>query len=697
MLALGCALCGSQIFHAPGRQKRVCLGPYGGRQSVLHPEVVKLLRAGPGSDPAELEKLMEPYVDGWRSGGLMSKWVLNQLADSGELDLTMWMLSHMQSMYVDTDVDHYTSVVKACRTAGEWETVFALLGLMQDESIAPSERTFAQAIRACGDGHQWESAVALFDSMPAQQVAQSLITFSLAIHACAPVGQWESAFQLLQGMKDAGIQPDEIAYEAFLQVCAKSLKESSPCGATQAFAVLSEMQSAGVEPTVTSLRKAIDIGKHHVHWESVLSTLDLMQSKSVALDEGLYKDAIELCIDAGEGDWALTLLEDARSAGIAPESGRNAQAFRRMAFAACGVAARWETALDMLSSMSVKRVGLDPRHLEFTIDACGRSGCWEHVAELLESSQAARNSLVCRAAISAYGSNGQWERALSVLQIVKRSRSMVPHNAHFGSAINACGSSGRCDLVAELLDSARNMRLELTSRTYLQAIRAYGANGMWEDAVDMLSVMESEALSIDEFDYASAISACGEAGQWEKVLHMLDSVRRHDIAPESLGHSAAIRALGDASQWQRSLVLLSDLTGQATANDYAAAISACGRGGQLQLALDLIGAMQSEGVTPSLGSYQAAMTACGCCEQWEPVLELLSTLRREGLMPKEGVFLAAIKACVQAKSSKGALGVLDVMHEISFRQNPRFQREISQACQEVGLEDLAPILMMPAP
>merc|ERR1739841_325877 len=78
---------------------------------------------------------------------------------------------------------------------------------------------------------------------------------------------------------------------------------------------------------------------------------------------------------------------------------------------------------------------------------------------------------------------------------------------------------------------------------------------------------------------------------------------------------------------------------------YSAAISACEKGGQWQVALGLLATMQEAALVPNVISYSAAISACEKCGQWQEALGLLATMQEADLVPNVISYNAAISAC----------------------------------------------------
>ncbi|CAE8656581.1 unnamed protein product [Polarella glacialis] len=91
---------------------------------------------------------------------------------------------------------------------------------------------------------------------------------------------------------------------------------------------------------------------------------------------------------------------------------------------------------------------------------------------------------------------------------------------------------------------------------------------------------------------------------------------------------------------------------------YNAAISACEKGGQWQVALNLLSLVPEARVVPDKISYNAAISACEKGGQWQLALNLLSLMPEARVMPDEITYNAAISACERSQQLELGLQIL---------------------------------------
>ncbi|CBN74840.1 conserved unknown protein [Ectocarpus siliculosus] len=124
---------------------------------------------------------------------------------------------------------------------------------------------------------------------------------------------------------------------------------------------------------------------------------------------------------------------------------------------------------------------------------------------------------------------------------------------------------------------------------------------------------------------------------------------------------------GKKRDWRVALQTLDEIKlspGLVDAMSYNIAITACG-GRQLEKALDLLGEMEEEGVTPNIFIFNSAIKACGDADEYEKALTLLDEVLGRGLSPNVITYNAAIGACAKCGRWQKAL---DLLGEMSERQ-----------------------------
>ena len=137
--------------------------------------------------------------------------------------------------------------------------------------------------------------------------------------------------------------------------------------------------------------------------------------------------------------------------------------------------------------------------------------------------------------------------------------------------------------------------------------------------------------------YNSAIAACEKGGEWKRALNVLSQMRADGIAPGVKAYTAAIAACARASPSQTTVALglLAQMKKQAAEGD--------------------------KNAVPNVITYSAAINSCAHTGEWRRSLDLLDAMQREGLRPDRIAYNSVLNACRTGGAPREALGVWDAM------------------------------------
>lgn len=220
----------------------------------------------------------------------------------------------------------------------------------------------------------------------------------------------------------------------------------------------------------------------------------------------------------------------------------------------------------------------------------------------------------------------------------------------------------------------------VSQASYTSAIEACGQGGQWALAVALVREMSTEAaasVSPTAAAYTAAIVACGEAGEWQLAIDLLDELRANDSpsAPATRQRVESKAASSKASEASEVSEVSEASGGQAVQSEaevakgrrriqpdvavYNAAISACGKNGQWERALELLADLSKAGaasspagrglrLAPDVISYNATIAVCASEGQWEVAVALLGEMEGAGVAPVSASYLPVIEACKRA-------------------------------------------------
>ena len=299
-------------------------------------------------------------------------------------------------------------------------------------------------------------------------------------------------------------------------------------------------------------------------------------------------------------------------------------------------------------------------------------------------------------AMAAYGRLGRGEEALDLFQRMQAS-GLRPNLRAYTAAARACASSRLWPVALSLYADVHDSD-ELTSDTvFVNAVlKACERGGQHEEAELLLGEMRANGPPPDAISYNTVIAAASRCGKWQRALALLDDMEKargdggdggggggdgggggvaaNAVAPDGAivagaGGAVAVDAAAaedgrDASTSVRRGTGRSDPSVlQPDVFSYAAAISACERGGRADLALSTFQRMQLAGVRPNAVVYNTAIRACATEELWPAALSLLDDMREDGVAPTLVTYNAALTACERGGEWREAQLLLQELEE----------------------------------
>eukprot|EP00904_Undaria_pinnatifida_P005078 jgi/Undpi1/16/HiC_scaffold_1.g00016.m1 len=375
-----------------------------------------------------------------------------------------------------------------------------------------------------------------------------------------------------------------------------------------------------------------------------------------------------------------------RAGGITPPPEATAALIRALAKGGRGST----EALRLLGDMqaSPRAGGRGPRRSPES--GGGGGGGWE-------DRDAAARSAGFDGAIEACAVNGEWQKAVSLLDEMREAR-MSPDGRCYGNAMRACATGGNWQLALALLNT---MKKEGVTRTAFNfniamqddgdrswvvyvvgvgsggyggggspACRKAGRNGK---AISLLAEMEKDKVAPDIVTYNTCVTIAGQAGRLDEALELLrkaseDSGLELDVvSPDDGGgagagggsggggvsYRAALGGLRREKRWEAAVKLLGDMQRRGLGHDEvstAMAMNTCVAAQQPRRALDLFRDMRDVGrVFPRLPSVTALLEALADLGQWEEALRELRALSASGVKPDGRAIAYTMVACNSAK------------------------------------------------
>ncbi|CAN0463067.1 unnamed protein product, partial [Ascophyllum nodosum] len=161
-------------------------------------------------------------------------------------------------------------------------------------------------------------------------------------------------------------------------------------------------------------------------------------------------------------------------------------------------------------------------------------------------------------------------------------------------------------------------------------------------------------------------------------------------------------ACGRAGQWELALEMMRQAREQwglrLTRVTYNTAIAACGRSGQAKRAVELLTEMREAGLVPDAISFNSAIAGYARTGRWKKALSLLREIESSQgasgtetdaaatirISPDEFSYSSAIVACGKGGKWSLAVGLLDTMRRKGIRQSTVAYNAAIKACGEAG-------------
>ena len=268
-----------------------------------------------------------------------------------------------------------------------------------------------------------------------------------------------------------------------------------------------------------------------------------------------------------------------------------------------------------------------------------------------------------------------------------RGEGIAPTTFVFNAAIKACSKGGKLKLTLALLDDTC----------------AYGAPPVVDVAGPDSSRLRGKYGNSRPDDEAEAKTDLLREVQrgWRGGGGGVGTEARSS-APDIQTFNTAMSACGRAGQWELALEMMRQAREQwglrLTRVRYNTAIAACGRSGQAKRAVGLLTEMREAGLVPDAISFNSAIAGYARTGRWKKALSLLREMESSQgaggkeadgaatirISPDEFSYSSAIVACAKSGKWSLAVGLLDTMRWKGIPQSTVAYNAAIKACGEAG-------------
>ena len=329
--------------------------------------------------------------------------------------------------------------------------------------------------------------------------------------------------------------------------------------------------------------------------------------------------------------------------------------------------AQWERALvifnSMLSSVSPAEVSPDVITVNATISSCEKAGKWMHATKLLDMAEhgsIAPKVITYNATISSCRKDGRWDIALSLLHEMFLGK-LLPDVVSYNACMAVFETSGKWNYALELLMHMEKAKVVPNVRTYNAAMRSCGKQ--WEIAVDFFNRMAGAAIEPDTLSYNAVMGCFRSAEKSQQAFSFLNTMPHISL----YSYNAALAACAKPGEWQLALHIFKKMPQTRVAVDvlsYNSTINSCEKSSKWQHALHLLD-MSIAALEATVVTYNAAISSVS--SEWEQAVALFSRMRSADILPDVITFNAMITAYGNSAQKQRALKLLETMrfHKLS--------------------------------
>eukprot|EP00921_Rhytidocystis_pertsovi_P004731 GHVQ01008212.1.p1 GENE.GHVQ01008212.1~~GHVQ01008212.1.p1 ORF type:complete len:1253 (-),score=247.56 GHVQ01008212.1:4083-7841(-) len=223
------------------------------------------------------------------------------------------------------------------------------------------------------------------------------------------------------------------------------------------------------------------------------------------------------------------------------------------------------------------------------------------------------NTVMYSTIIKGFAQAKQLDKALAVYGEMKALG--VPVNTvTYNSIVDACARVGGMDKAAALLEDMQEQGVEPDLITFSTIIKGYCVHGHMDKSLQLLKVMAERGIQPDGILYNSLLDGCVKAGRADLCEELWSDMRSSGICPSNFTLTILIKMYGRTGLLQKAFELVEDLPARygftINAHVYTCLMSACITNKKYQMAYEVFGCMQRDGIRPDAKTYQTIVYGC---------------------------------------------------------------------------------------
>eukprot|EP00884_Botryococcus_braunii_P018227 jgi/Botrbrau1/5088/Bobra.37_1s0050.1 len=488
------------------------------------------------------------------------------------------------------------------------------------------DRLCTTFIRHCSQHGDPLRALEIYDWMKARLeqgdgLVPSVFTYTAVIRACHAGNMVDKAFKVWDDAAKAGCQPDCRMCTAMIEVCTR---KEDVARAMQLYELMRDAHpNSKLAPGVYAYTAAMRAATEGDQWERALQIWDDMKSANCIPTGHAYAAAISACAAGRRSDAAYELFQNMVRDGIKADV-----VSCTALISALASDGRYTDGREVITWM--QKVGVRPNVRTYT----------------------ALMVAMCNAK--------QWDKALALLQDMKKYPEYGPNAYTYAALFKAFNQHGKADLAEKTFKvlelQAREARAELSGRNR-SALDDLGqrswpfpagpalwaapdnvddpaqVNAGWARSGISTSVRSKVFLKtpLNEVVCGLMMQIYGRSGDWMSAVGMLDRARAVGITPNTIMYNTALYALVRAGRFDDVESLFQTIPQK------------------------------------DVATYQTAMLASAARGNYEKTEKYFSLLRAAGFVPQDYAFCALIVAYSMGGDCTSAWKVRDRMVKLNHR------------------------------
>eukprot|EP00449_Zooxanthella_nutricula_P000995 CAMPEP_0198511766 /NCGR_PEP_ID=MMETSP1462-20131121/15015_1 /TAXON_ID=1333877 /ORGANISM="Brandtodinium nutriculum, Strain RCC3387" /LENGTH=920 /DNA_ID=CAMNT_0044241149 /DNA_START=77 /DNA_END=2836 /DNA_ORIENTATION=- len=291
----------------------------------------------------------------------------------------------------------FNTLLDACVAVHDLDRLGKVFGMMATFSVAVSAVTLGTMIKAFGQCGRLNLCHETWNSMLAADVRPTIVTYGCYIDACTRNHDMKAADRVLAQMVESGLQPNVVIYTSLVRGCAHARDPA------RALRLYEDMRAANIPLNRMSFNTLLDIVARTP--ETVARVHDLlrdMRADNIEADVVTCSVLVKASCESGDAKHAISLFRELRKHGMA---------FDEVAF-------------------------------NTLMLACSNSGMYDEAAQIFEEMVEADvrpTQVTASILVKMYGRAQEVDKALEVVERIKKDYGMTPNLHVYTCMIQACG------------------------------------------------------------------------------------------------------------------------------------------------------------------------------------------------------------------------------------------------------------------